>query len=182
MRCIMCEKEGARYRCRPCGSAYCSSDCFKTHRAEGEDARLCSVILAMQKKLSPPNDADLAPDLFSDAAAKSGRGKIEKSAATAPEGNTGMKEKEEEEEPGVLYLLKERHLAALANDPDIRRALRSSLLQQMLRTIDQSRSRLDALDAALHNNPDFKHFCEEVINLVALVEEGKLHHKRRRRR
>lgn len=70
----------------------------------------------------------------------------------------------------AVYILQEAHLRALANDPNVRGALRSPSLQKLIRTIDASRSRLDALDAAQYNNADFKRFCNDVIRAIAKVE------------
>lgn len=76
---------------------------------------------------------------------------------------------EEEKEEGRLTMLTEAHLGALANAPPLRRALKDASLQKLLHTIDRSRSRLDALEAALHNNPDFSQFCAEVRATIALA-------------
>ncbi|KAG5495187.1 hypothetical protein JKF63_02242 [Porcisia hertigi] len=70
----------------------------------------------------------------------------------------------------AVYILQEKHLGALANHPRIRSALRSPSLQKLIKTIDSSRSRLDALDAAQYNNADFKAFCDEVMIVIAEVE------------
>ncbi|CCW71474.1 unnamed protein product [Phytomonas sp. Hart1] len=209
MHCIMCAKDGARYRCRLCSSAYCSTSCFKAHRSEArteEDGnkRYCSIIMEMQKHSL--TRASNSHDIFSDEALRKGehvdredadigRGEMEEGMTaisqkdptlTPPplcgESSKQLSERKEdnEEESGELYILKERHLSALANNTNIRRALRSKELQQMLLTIDKSRSRLDALDAALYNNTDFKHFCDEVNDILTQAEKGKSWHKRRR--
>ncbi|KPI83145.1 hypothetical protein ABL78_7833 [Leptomonas seymouri] len=70
----------------------------------------------------------------------------------------------------AVYILQERHLSALMNDANIRSALRSPSLQKLIRTIDSSRSRLDALDAAQYNNADFKKFCDDVMRIIAKAE------------
>ncbi|KAG5493643.1 hypothetical protein JIQ42_02017 [Leishmania sp. Namibia] len=70
----------------------------------------------------------------------------------------------------AVYILQEKHLGALANHPRVRSALRSLSLQKLIKTIDGSRSRLDALEAAQYNNADFKEFCDEVMRVIAEVE------------
>ncbi|KAG5469497.1 hypothetical protein LSCM1_02719 [Leishmania martiniquensis] len=70
----------------------------------------------------------------------------------------------------AVYILQEKHLSALANHPRVRSALRSASLQKLIKTIDSSRSRLDALEAAQYNNAEFKGFCEEVMRVIAEVE------------
>ncbi|GET91966.1 hypothetical protein, conserved [Leishmania tarentolae] len=70
----------------------------------------------------------------------------------------------------TVYILQEKHLAALANNPRVRSALRNSSLQKLIKTIDTSRSRLDALEAAQYNNADFKDFCDDVMRVIAEME------------
>lgn len=70
----------------------------------------------------------------------------------------------------AVYILQEKHLGALAHDPRVRSALRSPSLQKLIKTIDSSRSRLDALEAAQYNNADFKGFCDAVLRVIAEVE------------
>ncbi|CAJ1035398.1 putative HIT zinc finger containing protein [Leishmania utingensis] len=71
---------------------------------------------------------------------------------------------------GAVYTLQEKHLCALERHPRVRSALCSPSLQKLIKTIDSSRSRLDALEAAQYNNADFKEFCIEVIRVIAEVE------------
>ncbi|CBZ30018.1 conserved hypothetical protein [Leishmania mexicana MHOM/GT/2001/U1103] len=70
----------------------------------------------------------------------------------------------------AVYILQEKHLGALAHNPRVRSALRSPSLQKLIKTIDSSRSRLDALEAAQYNNADFRDFCDEVMRVIAEVE------------
>ncbi|AYU82205.1 HIT zinc finger containing protein [Leishmania donovani] len=70
----------------------------------------------------------------------------------------------------AVYILQEKHLGALAHDPRVRSALRSPSLQKLIKTVDSSRSRLDALEAAQYNNADFRDFCDAVMRVIAEVE------------
>jgi zinc finger HIT domain-containing protein 3 len=88
----------------------------------------------------------------------------------ATSGEVGKRGEEVAADADAVYILQEKHLSALANDPTVRSALRSPSLQKLIRTIDSSRSRLDALDAAQYNNADFKRFCNEVMRVIARAE------------
>jgi hypothetical protein len=72
---------------------------------------------------------------------------------------------------GRLVILGERHLVALRSSNAIRGPLKSGELQDIIRRIDGSRCRLDALDAALHNVPEFREFCEVVLTTVHAADE-----------
>eukprot|EP00796_Vickermania_ingenoplastis_P011896 gene11896-8180_t len=63
-------------------------------------------------------------------------------------------------------LLGPREVDSLYNNRRIRLALQSPQLQSMLRTIDQSASKLEALEAAKANDPVFRSFCDEVLHVV----------------
>lgn len=88
----------------------------------------------------------------------------------APAANGGEETGEVAADADAVYILQEKHLSALANDPGMRRALRSPTLQKLILTIDSSRSRLDALHAAQYNNADFNQFCNEVMRIIARAE------------
>lgn len=296
MKCIMCDKEGAKYRCRRCGSSYCTSECFKLHRsgggggggdgrggepaynkdkdkdttttsadAIGTDAitddrvehqhqhqkqqqplRGCDAIMAASASdraaAAAAETARQLQDPFSDASralATGGGGEPDSPTVTTPtatatasstadeqqlqqegavvgddletsrkrsrlegepegskaacednadprEGDAiitattamiavatpkGEGERKDEDEEEGLTILSERHLRSLAHAPRIRDALKDTALQRLLRTIDGSRSRLDALDAAEFNNPLFAEFCKEVRAAIAAAEE-----------
>ncbi len=80
----------------------------------------------------------------------------------------------EYDEDGQLAVLSDEHLAALANDPSIRGALKSTELRELLRSIDGSRSRLDALAAAQHNVPEFREFSDEILRVVAHASQRQI--------
>jgi hypothetical protein len=73
---------------------------------------------------------------------------------------------ERDDDETDLFVLRAPQLAALANDPTLRKMLKSHELRALLTTIDTSRSRLDALAAAQHNIPEFRDFCRHVIGIV----------------
>ncbi|KPA81103.1 hypothetical protein ABB37_04458 [Leptomonas pyrrhocoris] len=94
----------------------------------------------------------------------------QQAASTGPATTDRKEEEEVAVDADAVYILQEKHLRALVSDSNVRNALRSPLLQKLIRTIDSSRSRLDALDAAQYNNADFKQFCNEVMRVIARVE------------
>ncbi|ESL10030.1 hypothetical protein TRSC58_02242 [Trypanosoma rangeli SC58] len=176
VRCVVCEKESSRYRCRLCGVAYCCSACYKAHRhseppmhseqllpSMGEDARDKEVEASAKKEESKElqtrsSDKQNAAVVCHEAHVKRERG----SEVSFIEG--------ERDADGVLVVLGEAHLSELAHDKNIRNKLRSSELQRLLRVIDASRSRIDALEAAMTNNPEFKEFCDNVLGVVNAAE------------
>lgn len=192
MKCIVCNNDSARYRCRYCRSAYCSAPCFKEHR-DADQAHLptsCTSIVQRQSKDKEEEEgvkfqAAAAADVFSDTAmraalqhttVKSPPQKVKdadtnvSSATMDPQGKEPFTLTEEETD-GALYVLKEAHLDAMMNDKSVRGALRSAELQGLLRTIDKSRSRLDALETALAHNVHFAEFCREVMNVIGEVQQ-----------
>lgn len=68
-------------------------------------------------------------------------------------------------------MLSDRQLYALSRDPLIQSCLKSNELQAVLQKIDASRSHLAALDAALHNIPEFRAFCESVLYVISTPSE-----------
>lgn len=68
-----------------------------------------------------------------------------------------------------LEILSEAHLRALTDDEEIRKSLRSAELQTLIRNVDSSRCRLEALAAAQHNIPEFKAFCDAVLRNIHTV-------------
>jgi hypothetical protein len=64
---------------------------------------------------------------------------------------------------GVLTF---RQCAALAADRHILNQLKSKELRRTLHIIDNSRARMEALDAAIHNIPEFRDLCKEILNCI----------------
>ena len=71
-----------------------------------------------------------------------------------------------------LLLLGPAQLAALAADAAVRNQLKSTELRVLVRSIDGSRSRLDALAAARGNIVDFDTFCRAVLHAIAISGGG----------
>lgn len=65
-----------------------------------------------------------------------------------------------------VEILSEYHIDVLRNDPKVRDHLRTRELREMIRTIDASRSRLDALETALHNSKEFNEFCRHLLRVI----------------
>ena len=63
-------------------------------------------------------------------------------------------------------LLTRRQLHALASDSRIRNEVRTPELQTLLKTIDSSRSRLDVLETAEYNIPEFSEFLRHVSQAI----------------
>ena len=79
----------------------------------------------------------------------------------------------EQEEESELEMLQRVHLQALEANPQIRDALKTKELQELIRNIDKSKCRLEALAAAEHNVPQFKQFCELLLEVVYGVEDAR---------
>ena len=74
---------------------------------------------------------------------------------------------------GELEMLQRVHLQALESHPEIRNALKTKELQDLIRNIDKSKCRLEALAAAEHNVPQFKQFCELLLGVIYGVEDAR---------
>ena len=79
---------------------------------------------------------------------------------------------------GELELLEPAHLDALARDAGIVDALRTPELQLLIRSVDGSRCRLEALAAAEHNVPQFRQFCQQLLRCIYDAEDAR--HRRYR--
>lgn len=153
--CIVCEEPCAKlYRCRRCTKPYCSIACYKDHQLNGERLGVCVAPVEPTPALSSYDEA------------------VARADATVA---TGASPPCATEEPsGELTVLQSAHLVALANNPTIRNQLKTAELRKLLRIIDNSRSRLDALDAALHNVPEFREFCSDVLATISEVQSSTL--------
>jgi hypothetical protein len=140
--CIVCDAHAAKlYKCSNCLVSFCSMSCYTVHRG----SERCEEIAASKRQ-------EEAKPLFERPGATS-------SASTkVPVSST-----EDAEDHSMLKL---RQCAALAQDSGILDKLKSPELQKVLSIIDNSRARLEALDAAMHNIPEFKAFCAEVLSCI----------------
>lgn len=150
--CVTCDTHIAKlYRCSSCEAPYCTARCYKIHKAEMK----CDD---MKKK-------DAAPDASAETASvSSSHEKLDVRAAA--------REALQEEGCDELVVLDEVHLVALAHDKTIRDQLKTEELRKLLRIVNNSRSRLDALDAAIHNVPEFKEFCLHLLQVIDAAQCG----------
>ncbi|KAK7201383.1 HIT zinc finger containing protein [Novymonas esmeraldas] len=148
----------------------------KRQRIEAEADVFSDVSRAKATTASPSSSATAATTTTTTATDDPASTAADASSSNAPSATTEVRRQSsvlQEEYAGdadAVYILQEKHLGALANHPRVRRALRSPALQKLIKTIDGSRSRLDALDAAQYNNADFKDFCDDVMRVIAEVE------------
>lgn len=151
--CCVCDKQLAAtlYRCRLCRLPYCNATCFKRHQ-EGCPGNVAEHDSQKQQQLTSSTDPATTYDDAVD--------RLESSPAIT------KRSREEDDHVDDLVVLRREHLSAIANNLSIRNALKSEELKKLVRIIDGSRSRLDALDAALHNIPEFREFCNEVIMTI----------------
>ncbi|EAN79260.1 HIT zinc finger, putative [Trypanosoma equiperdum] len=185
LRCIICAGNSAHYRCRQCRSMYCSLNCFKEHR-DGSGVGSCSY---EQQQLKEPKDGGGEDVVAKKPKLDSSRDGYITVCTEPTTGNSSTMEEQKEldcsagarrsddysvygrrDEDGSLVVLGEAHLAALARDAKLRNQLRSAELQRLLRIVNISRSRVDALEAALANVPEFKGFCENVLEVLGRVD------------
>ncbi|RNF05128.1 zinc finger family protein [Trypanosoma rangeli] len=175
-RCAVCEKESSRYRCRLCGVAYCCSACYKAHRdseppQHSEKLLPSTVENAREKELGTSAKEEESKELQTHSSDKQNTSVACHEAHSKRERESEVSFIEgERDADGELVVLGEAHLSELAHNTNIRNKLRSSELQRLLRVIDSSRSRIDALEAAMANNPEFKEFCDNVLGVVNAAE------------
>jgi hypothetical protein len=72
-----------------------------------------------------------------------------------------------------LEMLEQIHLHALQSNKNIRDALKTKELQDLIRNIDKSKCRLEALAAAQHNIPQFREFCQLLLSSIYGAEDSK---------
>lgn len=70
-------------------------------------------------------------------------------------------------------VLGEAEMYALSSHKEIRSALRSTALQSIIRSIDSSSCKLDALRLALRNDPCFKNFYDRTLAVILQAQEEK---------
>ncbi|ORC91551.1 zinc finger family protein [Trypanosoma theileri] len=185
-RCVVCEKESSRYRCRLCRSAYCSAACSKAHR-NLERPDCCVGLQQLQREEEEEEQKDKQVSQFQQQQEEEGQERQQQhqesgtvTHAPCSEGS-GVKRTRaavsssiygEKDGDGNLVILGEAHLSALANDVNIRKKLRTEELQRLLRVIVSSRSSIDALEAAMANTPEFLQFCHEVLGVVSTTERN----------
>jgi hypothetical protein len=139
--CVICSQPCVKqYHCPRCAAPYCGVPCFRHHKEQCVEKSVRTVA-------PPATPYDTA---------------IHRLESTAPTASPPVTDEGDDE----LEVLRSVHLSALATNRDIRDQLKSSELRKLIRIIDNSRSRLDALDAALHNVPEFKDFCDLVLQTV----------------
>nr|CCC94873.1 conserved hypothetical protein [Trypanosoma congolense IL3000] len=180
-QCIVCSSGSATYRCRHCRSFYCCSSCFKQHR-DGEGAHSCSHI---QRECQAQGDGlDCVGERQAEPCPSASGGVSPLVAVISAEpglagGAEGQRKAEEDyftygrrDEDGVLSVLGQAHLTAISHNQWVRDQLKSVELQRLMRIIDNSRSRIDALEAGLANIPDFKAFCDGLLKVLAEADES----------
>lgn len=137
---VCCEPCLKQYHCPRCAAPYCGVQCFRSHKEQ------CTVQPAAEKEF-PQTPYDVA---------------VQRADEPPPGPSPTLVDEGDDE----LDVLRGCHLSALANHPGIRNQIKSAELQKLIRIVNNSRSRLDALDAALHNVSEFKEFCDLVLSVV----------------
>ncbi|CUG86262.1 Hypothetical protein, putative [Bodo saltans] len=146
--CIVCSSLCSKgYHCPRCSASYCGVPCFRQHKdsCSGPSAPVETPTMSTYdeavRRVDEPSTVGASPPPLND------------------------------EGDDELEVLRAPHLSALANHPSIRNQLKSRELQKLIRIINNSRSRLDALDAALHNVPEFKEFADLILTVVHSCNE-----------
>ncbi|KNH05421.1 Zinc finger HIT-type [Perkinsela sp. CCAP 1560/4] len=135
-KCTTCDSASPKYRCPKCADVRYCSAACYKEHALGEHDR--------------SNGLDVSP--------------------LSTEEQSGPKEIDLPDQSGQLPdmegLLTRKQMHALATDEKIAHQLKSRELQELMRCIDKSRSRLDALETAEHNIPEFAAFAEHVAQVL----------------
>ena len=74
-----------------------------------------------------------------------------------------------DDEPNTM--LTRRQLHALASDPRVANEVKTTELQALLKVVDGSRSRIDALETAIHNVPEFASFVQNILRIIWMNAE-----------
>jgi len=91
-------------------------------------------------------------------------------------GKTSYSRREEEEDL-TFAILGDHELETLTHHKGIRSALRDSRLQSMIRSIDRSNCKLDALRLALRNDPCFKEFYDTTLSVIRQAQMERANRK-----
>ena len=169
--CVVCNKPRSQYCCRHCEARYCSAACYRQHEASG--ACLGPRREEFGRKRTRDDDEGEGSDVREDAVGSTSHRSRRRSQQHQQQQQGDSKLDVPPPNDGDLSILGEEHLAALNHDPKVRQQLRSRELQQLLVKIDSSKSRLDALEAAMYNVPEFATFCDHVLEKVYVVEGRK---------
>jgi len=139
--CNVCNDKFARYKCPKCLDVmYCSVTCHKIHR----------------ENCSPSDELEREREKEKHRQEKRKRRKENSEAWAAQYGGT--------EEPHTM--LSRAQLHAIALDPRVKDEVKTKELQDLLKVVDGSRSRLDALETAMHNVPEFRSFVDNLLRVI----------------
>ena len=164
--CVECDKEGSGYKCPRCRCPYCSLACFKLHKArmhEESEAPVAGGGERQKRNRGQQDDRD-------DSTREPALDVVEDATQVKVNPHLDLDEDEGEGGTNDFSVLRNRHLRVLSSDPELKEALRTSELQQIIMTIDSSKSPVDALDAALYNVKDFKLLSDKVLNRIYAAE------------
>lgn len=152
-QCSICRKDmDLRMKCPKCHTILCSSQCFKQHTCTPPPAPSSTAVAEVAEEPSSPPSA----------AAAAVRERLYDSAVQAAPSAY--------DEDGNLVVLQERHLVGLIQNQSLLNQLASKELKQLLRIILHSKSRFEALNAALENVPEFRAFSDEVLRAIYTQE------------
>ncbi|MES1916164.1 MAG: hypothetical protein MHM6MM_008010 [Cercozoa sp. M6MM] len=126
MECVVCKKDGAKYRCATCRANYCSGKCCRIHRETCE----APVQQTLMSQVQPP--------------AKRRR------LASADEPDISSKNGDDTKEK-VVSKLTDEHLSKLDCD-DVNAMLQDKELRKSVRRVLLSKNVVGALRFHLHNN------------------------------
>lgn len=154
VNCVVCSSLKPKYKCSQCKQPFCSAKCGKTHRQSND----------CQQQPTAPSTSEEGPQGNVEPVGnpKRPREEVEDNAENGDESTIqGVFD-----EDGSIQILGERQLNAIRHDKKVRDMLRTKELRAMIKIIDKSRSRLDALEAGLHNSTEFNHFCDHLLGVI----------------
>eukprot|EP00758_Cryptobia_borreli_P007886 Tbor_TRINITY_DN5337_c3_g2::TRINITY_DN5337_c3_g2_i1::g.4218::m.4218 len=174
-----------KYRCPKCAAPYCSISCCRVHK------EMCSThgSSSLSDCREPPKDiCTSGTKRARDGASDTNEGRIiiiseiedsdnaknEGKSSIVPKVGADLRESKAttaaDDSGQPLEVLQMRHLEAICSHKQIRDYLRTKELRAMIRAVDNSRCRLEAMEASMYNSPDFKAFCDTIIGCISEVE------------
>ena len=146
--CKICKEQPSKYRCPVCDTEYCSLACFKSHKAKD------------------PKDTDGGCNPTSKTTKQSSS-----TSTTKNDRFENRKRRRDHTEQEPSHVSPEELQQLEASEP-VRKAAKSSQLQEVIRAILAARDPHKALAYRLEKDPHFSSFADDIMVAVGKAERG----------
>jgi len=158
--CAVCGENPGKYKAPCCVLPYCAPSCFKEHQS------VCPKRIKLEPgtsgEASQPGAVGSTPSLASSSAAATPPSLV----PAVPPHTLAAAPMAPEETPELTGCLSNAQLRALENCPEIKGLLESKELRELITNIDGAPNRIELLDKARANIPEFAEFAEMVLDVL----------------